>query len=194
MREATAIFDPQQGHRIREFQGSRVSMVERTRLPQSEPALSSAGGGLPLGAPGPREWRSLHDGTGLSSPGRWPVERRCLAAGPFLPIRALIEEALSEVVERMNGQDQRWDLPRLLFALATSTVKSTPFSWQVVGKLRVKVKAILEKSGTEIEDASGDRTQPLQVTLIQALLLAAGDPDAEFLRGHGQRCPFGSCG
>ena len=69
--------------------------------------------------------------------------------------------------------------------------RDTPFPGQLVGKLRVKVKAILEKSGTEIEDATGDRAQPLQVRLIQALLRAAGDPDA---RGHGQRCPFGSCG
>ena len=81
--------------------------------------------------------------------------------GPFLQIRALIEEALTEVVVRLNGQDQRWYLRRFLFALATSTVKSTQFSGQLVGKLRVNAKAILEKSGTEIEDATGDRAQPL---------------------------------
>ena len=110
VRDATAIFDPQQGHRIRKFQGSRVSIVafrhpaaagsddgdlrelkslgfpteeeaEATRLPQSERPHSSAGGeGLPLDAPGRREWRYLHDGAGLCSPGRWLVERRRLAA------------------------------------------------------------------------------------------------------------------
>ena len=51
---------------------------------------------------------------------------------------------------------------------------STPFLGQLVGKLRVK-KAILEKLGRQ----SGDSTQPLLVRLIQALLRAAGDPDAE---------------
>ena len=60
------------------------------------------------------------------------------------------------MVERMNGQDHNWDLRRLVVALATSAVKSIPFSRQLVGKLRVTAKAMLEKSGTEIEDASGD--------------------------------------
>ena len=63
-----------------------------------------------------------------------------------------------------------------------------------MGKLRVKVKAILEKSGTEIEDATGDRAQPLQVRLIQALLRAAGDPDAEFYEDMARVVPLGVVG
>ena len=63
-----------------------------------------------------------------------------------------------------------------------------------MGKLRVKVKAILEKSGTEIEGATGDRAQPLQVRLIQALLRAAGDPDAEFYEDMARGVPLGVVG
>ena len=62
------------------------------------------------------------------------MERRRQAAGPFLQISALIEEALAEVVERLNGPDQRWDLRRFLFALMSSTVKSTPFPGQLGGQ------------------------------------------------------------
>ena len=63
-----------------------------------------------------------------------------------------------------------------------------------MGKPQVKVKAILEKSGTEVEDASGDRTQPLQVRLIQALLRAADDPDAEFYEDMARGVPLGVVG
>ena len=63
-----------------------------------------------------------------------------------------------------------------------------------MNKLRVKAKAILEKSGTEIDAVSGDRTRPLQVRLIQALLRAAGDPDAEFYEDMVRGVPLGVVG
>ena len=145
---------------------------------------------LPVQAPGRRGWRDLHDGAGLCSQGRWSLRERQYPGGVFLELTQWLRDRLLSW-ERQVLEPKGWNLQRMLFWLATNRCKEDFFGGDMVDQCRRKFQELLTQNGCPLKPSDRDRSQPLQVRLIQALLRAAGDPDVDFMDTLAAGVPLG---
>jgi hypothetical protein len=132
------------------------------------------GRGLPLIAPARGGSREIHDGAGLCSPGRWAPEARRYPTGVTEELCGLLAASLPMVYG--TG-----DFKNLVFKLAAGKQTTSPFTGSEVEKVRGEVVDLLNLAGHPTSRRTGDRDQKIHIRLLQALLRAAGDPDADYL-------------
>ncbi len=119
--------------------------------------------------------RTLCDGAGLCSPGRWPPWRRPVVRDwRVLAIRG----ALARAVLTLDGPDGR-GIEALFTALSNGEVLDSPFPHDLVTNLTTYAESLFdddEQGGAR--ERPGDVAQPVRIRLVQALLRAVGDPDS----------------
>ncbi len=143
------------------------------------------GCGPPLRAGQGPHSREVHDGAGLCSPGRWPPERRTPPTA--WAVKALGAALRREVVSLSTSAG--FDAETIFDKLAAGDFQDSPFPGARTQALRAYARELLASEGLAAlaEPRDGDRPQPVDVRLLQALLTAAGDPDKDiwdvFARG-----------
>lgn len=124
--------------------------------------------------------REFHDGAGLTSPGRWPKDRRVFPQEPLLlSIRKDLENLLLETF----GQKR---LDRLFFEIiAKQEVFEDAFLSAARSKLGEGLKAFCEKP-LWIEPG-----QPFYLNLVQGLARLMNDADVDILETYKDGVPLG---
>ncbi len=119
--------------------------------------------------------RTLCDGAGLCSPGRWPPWRRPVARNwRVLALRG----ALARAILSMDGPDGG-GIEKLFAALSKGEVLDSPFPIDLVTDLTAYAESLFDDDGEGgARERPGDVAQPVRVRLVQALLRAVGDPDS----------------
>ena len=147
------------------------------------------GQGEPRGSYVQGRLRPFHDGGGLCSPGRWPLERRSHAEGAaWQELRLRIRRA---VLRRMRSEKE---LEREAFRMAAGGENGCAMARDetLQEEIRDILAEWLQEQGLEdpkvLDVAPG---QPLRLRLIRGLLEAAGDPDREFLLRAEEGLPLG---
>ncbi len=132
------------------------------------------GAGAPMRVGKLQRERTLCDGAGLCSPGRWAPWNRPLARdGRVIAVRA----AITRAVLTIDGDDGS-GVDRLFQTLARGEATESPFSDDLVLGLAEYATRLFDDDGAGgARPRAGDVPQPARIRLIQALLRATGDPD-----------------
>ena len=124
-----------------------------------------------------KAWRELVDGFGLCSPGRWrPLARDATASSSEWEHSEAVREILLQAV-RESISDAR----KAAFALATGRMLQSPFSSEVLRRVREQIAALLPDRDAALEVPGG---QPFFLHLLSQSLEILGDPDYRIL-DHG---------
>ena len=143
----------------------------------SSPSASRPGLGPPMQTKYKGELRSIHDGAGLCSPGRWPVERRTAPAsetGKELARWCL--RAFEDWVE-LEGEEKAKDL---FWQTAGGKLGGTPFGGEIYG-FRERLDLWLRERGARPDRRSGDRDTEINFRRLQAVAQILQDEDHGFL-------------
>ena len=114
-------------------------------------------------------------------PGRWPIERRRLPSNDTaMELQQIVLKALLDFEKEMRDS-KGVDLKHMLLTIATGKMKEQPFPKKMIEELRSNLRTALNKAGhgDGLPEAD-DVEQAFEVRLIQALLGAFEDPDAQF--------------
>ena len=112
--------------------------------------------------------RELHDGAGLCSPGRWPIERRNLPESPLLcNFRRLLKGFVVKLLDTTVFE-----------RLACGKVKDCPMG-EELNVLREQVYQLFETAGEEPRRKITDLASPLEFRLLGAFLSQAKDPERD---------------
>ena len=122
--------------------------------------------------------RSLHDGGGLCSPGRWPPERRQLPGASNDAVRSAFTHGLRCWQKRLLGAPGGES--RAFAELACGRLRSAPCQVEAV-EVGLAVDQILQDRGFEPGRLSTDRATLINFRRMSAALKLMGDPDADFL-------------
>ena len=134
------------------------------------------GHGAPMQAVYKGRVRSIHDGGGLCSPGRWAVKnRRFPDSAAFGKVRLQVKLAFLRWTQGCDAQKVFWDL-------AAGKCKSSPFPAQVVESARTELDNLLANLGTAPGRLQQDRKTEINFRRLFAMLQLAGDPDFEFIQ------------
>ncbi|CAE7363410.1 unnamed protein product, partial [Symbiodinium sp. CCMP2456] len=124
-----------------------------------------------------KEWRELVDGFGLCSPGRWrPLARDARASSSEWEHAEKLRGVLLEAV-RTTIKDPR----ATAYALATGRMQASPFSREVVQRVRTQLANLLPDPEAALRMPPG---QPFMLHLLSQSLEVLGDPDFKIL-DHG---------
>lgn len=124
--------------------------------------------------------RSVHDGGGLCSPGRWPPSRRKPLEGInglklAAKVKKLFLSWVLEVEKRNKG-----GVKDLFWRLAGGKHPSSPFG-ESMERMREELDSELEAMGFSPRRKSGDRSTEIHFRRLIAMLKAVQDEDIEFL-------------
>lgn len=123
------------------------------------------------------ELRSIHDGAGLCSPGRWPVGRRTAPSTELgKELARWCMKAFEDWVE-LVGEDR---VKRLFWEMATGKLGGSPFGGEIYG-FRERLDLWLKERGGSPERRSSDRRTEMNFRRLMAVAKVLGDEDAEFL-------------
>ena len=141
---------------------------EGVRRPR--PGQHPGGQGPPVQAVWAGKRRELHDGAGLCSPGRWPPGRR---AEPGRLARRLREGLLKILLAHIR------DPHRVVYALACSHFKASPFTDDLLGEARAFwFRVLAEEGGVPVEELElMPEYQPFYLRALAETLRIFGDPD-----------------
>ena len=121
--------------------------------------------------------RSIHDGAGLCSPGRWPVGKRTA------PVTQLGRElarwclkSFEDWVELEGGETVK----KKFWLLAAGKLGGSPFGGEVYG-FRERLDLWLEERGLSPARRSGDRDTEINFRRLRSVAEALADEDFEFL-------------
>ena len=128
--------------------------AEEPRTAASE--VWHGGHGPPRRGPGRRGLQDIHDGGGLCSPGRWPVERRKYPGGLCDTVGQHLVEALKGWERRQESKQKGVTLEILLYGLATEKCRVSPFPPPMIAELREKVMREIENEGGRPRPRSPD--------------------------------------
>ena len=145
--------------------------------PDARKTSSRPGIGPPLQAKYKGELRSIHDGAGLCSPGRWPVGRRTAPSterGKLLARWCL--KAFDDWVE-LEGEET---VKKLFWTMAAGKLGGTPFGGEIFG-FRERLDLWLKERGLEPERQEGDRRTEINFRRLRAVAAALEDEDSDFL-------------
>ncbi|CAE8725125.1 unnamed protein product [Polarella glacialis] len=122
--------------------------------------------------------RSLHDGGGLCSPGRWPPARRTLPGTHFDAIRSCFVKGLR--VWECRVKEEPGGVERAFAELACGKVQESPFKKEAV-QVKEDLDAILRSKGFDPGPKPGDRKTVIAYRRLRASLAAARDADWKYL-------------
>lgn len=124
--------------------------------------------------------RTIHDGGGLCSPGRWPVDAReemvegkggCLSN----VCKSLFLKWILETEKEVKG-----GVKEVFWSLAGGKARRSPFeSW--MPHAREELDAKLKGMGLEPSRQSGDRSSEVNFRRLKAMLVASEDEDSEWI-------------
>ena len=122
--------------------------------------------------------RSLVDGGGLCSPGRWPPGRRRYPSGPTVSeLRTALWNGYMVCVAKF----EKGCAKRVFLRVACAQLDSSPFHDSDLAATREALRSILMRRGfDEGRPRRDDRPQKFEVRLIGELAKACADPDAMF--------------
>lgn len=120
--------------------------------------------------------RTIHDGGGLLSQGRWPVKvRKMLKDGEQKEVGAVIKkEFLKWIVKEPEGGKEAFR------KMAAGEASASPFG-AVMAEARGTLDACLRKLGQAPERREGDRVAEINFRRMYALAKVLEDEDCEFL-------------
>lgn len=154
------------------------SSGEAESVPIESPAR--AGHGVPIRCWYKGKERSIHDGGGLCSPGRWPVKQR----------RQLSSESALGLASCCKGEFLKWVLSicnkkgdavkEVFWSLAGGKGLTSPFS-EVIQEARESLDRKLELLGKSPRRRSGDRCSEVNFRRLAAALEVVEDEDFEWL-------------
>ncbi len=152
----------------------------------AEPAGSGpTGEGDPMTVGSFHRCRSLCDGAGLCSLGKWPPWSRPEAVAPrLLRFRHIVQEGVTRWCSHMGKS------PAALFdMLAEGAVKDDPIPSALMSDLIEQAVDLYAGYVVKARRQAGDAPQHVEIRLMQALLHEAGDPDSNGMRHyvHGVR-------
>ena len=122
--------------------------------------------------------RSLHDGGGLCSPGRWPPGRRRLPDASCDATRAAFTGGLRAWQKRLK--ETPGGEGRAFAELASGKLKSAPCKVEAIG-VGLAIDRILHDKGFEPDRLEGVRSTLINYRRMSATLKMMGDPDCDFL-------------
>ena len=154
------------------------SSVEAEGVPIENP--TRAGHGVPIRCWYKGKERSIHDGGGLCSPGRWPVKQR----------RQLSSESALGLASCCKGEFLKWVLSicnkkgdavkEVFWSLAGGKGLTSPFS-EVIQEARESLDRKLELLGKSPRRRSGDKCSEVNFRRLAAALEVVEDEDFEWL-------------
>ena len=136
-----------------------------------------SGVGPPMQVKYKGELRSIHDGAGLCSPGRWPVDRR--TAPRTEEGRELARwcfKAFEDWVE-LEGEEKA---KRLFWQTAAGKTGGSPFGGEIYG-FRERLDLWLRERGERPDRRPSDRDTEINFRRLMAVARVLEDEDAEFL-------------
>ncbi len=166
-----------------------------TEADSDAPPLGSGprGHGEPLRVGSFERTRNLCDGAGLCSLGIWPPSMRPLSKSRR--IRKL-EQLITHAVTGLPGKFG-WSATDLFWRLARGECEDAPWPEHYIQDLRERALQIFDDGHGGARARDGDQSMAVHGRLLQAILGAAGDPDAAGMRhyfegvrlGVGRRLP-----
>ena len=146
----------------------------------TDPREGIPGEGEPLRCYYKGKHRTVHDGGGLCSPGRWPVEQR-------KPLDSYEGVRLASKCKRMflswmmsRDQEGKSRAQEVFWKLASGQARSSPFE-EEMGGFRRELDAELKDMGFDPFRRDGDRVTEVNFRRLKAMLEAIGDVDHEWL-------------
>ena len=126
--------------------------------------------------------KDLRDGLGLCSPGRWTPEKRRLPELEAISDMglALQKELLAWEAEHLRPRG--FDVKKLLMFASCQKLTSSPFPAERVIQSRGSFRSKLKVAGFEADRVEQDRKQAVEIRLVEAVLVAAKDPDVSIMR------------
>ena len=150
---------------------------ETVQQVKSQWKSTSSGLGAPMQVSYKGEVRSLHDGAGLCSPGRWPVSRREQARSER---EASTVRWFDEAFSKWLGAVGEEKAKEVFWRMAAGKVHESPFGSEMV-ELRRQLDEHLSRWGLDPERMTTDRAAEINFRRLRALAEALGDEDYVFL-------------
>ena len=126
------------------------------------------------------KWRSIHDGGGLGSPGRWPPKRRRpLREKEGRRVAAKVKTLFLKWVAGVE-RDKQGGTKALFWELAAGRHQQSPFT-KDMEKYRKELDEELLDMGLKPKRRIEDRDTEIQFRRLMAMMEATGDEDWEFL-------------
>ena len=142
--------------------------------------IERSGWGAPIRCYYKGSHRTIHDGGGLCSPGRWPVEHRHEMnegkGGELASVcKSLFLKWILETEKAVKG-----GVKEVFWSLAGGKTRCSPFeSWMV--KARSELDGRLSAMGLDCRRREGDRESEVNFRRLKAMLEASNDEDAAWL-------------
>ena len=156
-------------------QGDREEGAKRALLARSGAVCPGAGPPMQVSYKG--EKRSIHDGAGLCSPGRWPVKRRKQAASERA--RSTIAWFVEAFDIWLSGVGEE-AAKGIFWKMAAGRVEQSPFE-ESVGEARSDLDRHLGRWGLDPLRKKSDRQTEVNFRRLAALAEALDDEDSDFL-------------
>eukprot|EP00438_Fugacium_kawagutii_P021415 Skav230573 [mRNA] locus=scaffold971:152920:156087:- [translate_table: standard] len=148
-----------------------------------DPTVQSqrAGWGRPIRCYYKGRFRTIHDGGGLCSPGRWPVEQRkpLVKEGAIMIASCCKQEFLKWIKDQEQKEDK--GVKEIFWSLATGKLQESPFD-RCIEESRRKVDEALKSLGKYPDRREGDRVSEVNFRRLAAMLDVVEDEDWEWLQ------------
>ena len=159
----------------------KVACIEEPSV--EEGGSKEMGAGRPMQCFYKGKHRTIHDGGGLCSPGRWPVKNR----------KELRTREGREVAAVIKAQFLKWllnkgerDVKEVFWKLAGGKFLGSPFE-EAMGGARKEVDRCLKAMGKNPDRKKGDRDVEISFRRLQAMAEACEDEDATWLSGMAEK-------
>eukprot|EP00438_Fugacium_kawagutii_P021261 Skav214660 [mRNA] locus=scaffold1706:68993:70624:- [translate_table: standard] len=123
--------------------------------------------------------RTIHDGGGLCSPGRWPVaERKPLGEGKAVSVAACFKKIFLKWV--LNQDRSGLTVKDLFWKLAAGKFQSSPFD-EWMPSFRNELDEFLKGQGMSPDKRSGDRRTEVHFRRLQEVIRLLQDEDCDWI-------------
>ena len=143
-------------------------------------SLNAPGLGRPMRAYYKGKHRTVHDGGGLCSPGRWPPDRRRpMKEAKGIRLAAKVKKLFLAWILEVE-RCRKGGIKDLFWQLAGGKHPSSPFV-ENIENMKEELDRELEAMGLAPRRKDGDRDTEIHFRRLMAMLLAVQDEDVEFL-------------
>ena len=122
--------------------------------------------------------RTIHDGGGLNSPGRWPVKDRKEVASE--EGKSISSECKRFFLEWIRGNDGEEGVKGCFWKMAAGKAQESPFA-KVIEGFRERLDLALERMGFNPRRRPNDRESEVNFRRLKCMLEAVGDVDHSWL-------------
>ena len=122
--------------------------------------------------------RTIHDGGGLNSPGRWPVKERKEVASE--EGKSISSECKRLFLEWIRGNDGEEGVKGCFWKMAAGKAQESPFA-EVIEGFRERLDLALERMGFNPRRRPNDRESEVNFRRLKCMLEAVGDVDHSWL-------------